>query len=405
MKRFKAKRGLLIPQLLLLLTAIIYACGGSGGGGSSGDALSGGSLYITDSPVDGYKQVIVTIYKVEFVNASDGSVVTVFDDPLGITYDLKELSGILTKLPNVIIPVGTYSGVYITVSKELILVDNTGTQITPNPQFDPNAHSCTDSTCTIVISGSFTVGTNQPVILDFDLKQFDYSPNSNTVIAKVVLYSGCSNHRRYVETKDDDYELKGVIKTIGNNSLTVTLIKAEHFNPGTHEVTITVDNSTTYKCDDDDKKSGCSVSSFSDLSVGMKIEVHGIWDSTKGEFRASKIEVDDDGDIKYTSCSSSVSCTGPERSISEFTNLVKMKEMEGYFTYTFDKTNYILTIDGIEILITKETRIKDETSHPERIICADQIPNNSNKIEVEYYMAKDSAGNEVYVAYKIEFES
>ncbi len=45
-----------------------------------------------------YDQVIVTIYKVEFVNAADSSAVTVFDDPQGLTYDLSELSGVLDKL-------------------------------------------------------------------------------------------------------------------------------------------------------------------------------------------------------------------------------------------------------------------------------------------------------------------
>ena len=68
--------------------------------------------------------------------------------------------------------------------------------------------SCSEDKCAIEIMGATNVLNNQNVILDFDLKQFTFDTDTNTVTAKVVLDADGSHHKDYAEMKDDDYELK-----------------------------------------------------------------------------------------------------------------------------------------------------------------------------------------------------
>lgn len=386
--------------MFLGIITMFFACGsgGGGGGGSSSGVSGSGTLFITDDLSVDFRQVIATIYKVEFVRSSDGTRIPVFDDALGISYDLSELSSVMARLPNASIPAGNYSGVYVTVGSELILVDKTGMRINPNPNFAQNAYTvCSAGQCTIEVAGTISVADNQRVVLDFDLKQFTYDPASNLVTAKVVLDADGSQHSRYNELKDDDYDLKGIVESINAGSFTLRVIKAEHFLPDTNIVTVTVNGSTVYTCDDDDHKTSCLVSSLGDLQAGMKLEVHGTWDGAL--FAAYKVEVDEDDDIGSTSC------TLPDRSISAYTGLTVQPEIEGHISYSLNTPEYSITVSGMTILITKETRIKNETGSSEQRICADQIPLNAREIEVEYYNARDTSGSPVKVACKLEFES
>ncbi len=399
-KKLTDQRKGLIFVLFLALAFMLYSCGGGGGsGGSSGSTATGkASLYITDDMSDSYQQVLVTLYKVEFEKASDKTLVTAFEDTQGVTYDLTELRGIIEKLGS--LPQGSYSKVYLTLGEGLILVDNTGNEL--NPTFDDsNAWTtCSAGKCTMEVPGAANVTRNQQVILDFDLKQFTYDATTNKVTAKIVLDADGSMHEGYFEMKSDDYGLKGIIETIdtGRNSLVLRILKARHFMPDSTSLTVTYDGSTDFDCDDDDGKSACSISGSADLQVGMKVEVEGTWNGTV--FVATKIEVDEDDDIAYTPC------TVPDRSMTDYSALKVQPEIEvtGTDPYAFDPVDYTITVSGETIKITKETRIKDETSGTDRVICADSIPSTSNKIEVKYFKGQDSSGNPVNIAYEIEFE-
>ena len=399
-ERVTDRRKGLVFVLFLILGVALYSCGGGGGsGGSSGSTSTGkASLYITDDMSDSYQQVLVTLYKVEFEKASDKTLVTAFEDTQGVTYDLTDLRGVIERLGS--LPQGSYSKVYLTLDDGLILVDNSGNEL--NPTFDDsNAWTtCSAGKCTIEVPGAANVTANQQVILDFDLKQFIYDAATNKVSAKIVLDADGSEHEGYFELKSDDYGLKGIIETIdtGANSLVLRILKAKHFMPDSTSVTVTFDSSTDFDCDNDDGKSTCTISGSADLQVGMKVEVEGVWNGTV--FVATKIEVDEDDDIAYTPCAV------PDRNMTDYTALKVQPEIEvtGTDPYTFDPVNYTITVSGKTINITKETRIKDETSGSDRIICADSIPSTSNKIEVKYFEGQDSSGNPVNIAYKIEFE-
>jgi len=402
----KMKGLLLFAGLVMLLLPVLYSCGGGGSGGSSSEV----ALYITDSPLDGYSHVIVTIYRIDFTSATDGSTVTVFNDPQGVTYDLRELSGILTKLPGASVPAGSYSGARIIVGSDIVLVPTSGSQTIA--QFDPLAHSCDASTsqCVIDINSSFTVSTAAPVVLDFDLKSFSYDSLTNTILATVIIKTECSEYDGYVEMSDSHHdsnsqELKGTVTSIDNNTgtLMVTLMKAEHFNPGSVDVQVVTDSNTMFSCDD--SSSGCSVSSVADLQQGMTVEVSGSWNPGTMTFHATKVEVYNSLSLSSSPvCSASGQCSSPDRSMSDFSNFILQNKIEGSLSYTLDPTDYSLTVAGVTVLITRETVIKVETMGSERVICADEFAmmNGASKIEVQYYSATDSGGNPVNVAYKIE---
>lgn len=387
MKHLSAERIRLVVLVtfLLAVTGLLYSCGG----GETTTRTA--SLYITDDVTDAYDQVIVTVYKVEFVDATDNSTVTAFESAEGLTYDLSELSGVLERIGT--LPEGTYSDVRVTVGEELILVDSSGEVI--KPTFSENAWTaCSNGTCVIDVPGASNVVGTGRVVLDFDLKQFVYDPATNTVTAKVVLDADGSDYDNYLEIKEDDYELKGIVKTIATGGFDLTVLKAD-FIPESNVVTVLAGDTVLFTCDDDDERAACGISSIADLQVGMKVEVDGTWNGT--EFVATRVEIDGDDDI------AAAVCDLPDRSVTEFTGLTVQPHVEAA-AYTFDPDAYSITVSGVTVLITKETRIEYEAGGTDQIICADQIPASTGNVEVEYYQAVDASDNTVYVSYKIELE-
>ena len=410
---WKRTAAILFLPLLAGISVLLYACGSGGGGGGTGSSGPGaGILYITDAPVDTYQQVILTIYSVEF-GKQDGTSVSIFNDAIGTTYDVSTLNGILAKLPGASIPSGVYSRVLITVGKEAVLVDSLGNPVTQqntvtllmeNPAIAANAWTtCVADKCTIEIAKSVTVVNNQSVVLDFDLKNFDYDALTHTLTAKVTLQEDCSAFKTYFVVKEDDYELKGVIKSKGANSFDISVIKAEHFNPGSSTVTVTKSNSTIFTCDDDVSKAMCGIKVYDHLQTGMIVKIHGVWNGQT--MAASLVEVDNDNDLVKgaTSCSSGCADTG--RSANDYSGLTLKPETESN-AYVFTPADYSITVNGKKVLITLETvvKVENEQQDTESVICAEDIPGNATKIEVDYSSGKDMDGNTVNLARKIEFK-
>lgn len=401
---------IIIPALMLGVSLLLYACGSGGGSGGGSDrndgagssAAGAGTLYITDAPIDTYQQVILTVYSVEF-EKPDGTRVVIFSDAAGITYDVSKLVGILSKLPNASIPAGVYSKVFTTIGSEVVLVDSLGAPVAPNPIVAANAWTtCIADKCTIEIAQSVTVVNNQSVVLDFDLKSFDYDPAANTVTAKLALQESCSASQRYFEEKEDDFELKGTIQTKAAGGFDITVTKAEHFMPDSNMVTVTVSGNTLFTCDGDDSLISCGISAYDDLQAGMTVEIHGQWDGQK--MVANEVAVDNDNDIKSSgaaSCSSG--CTGPDRSATGYTGLTVQKEIKAN-TFSFDPSGYAISVSGKTLLITKETVIELDAGDEESYICPDKIPSSAREMEAEYSQGLDSENNQVFIARKISFE-
>jgi len=299
---------------LLCVAIALYSCGSSGGGGNSSGVDSGStsnaSLFITDNLTTNYEQVIVTVYKVELVKSSTGASLTAFEDALGITYDLRALSGILETLSTGTIPPGSYNRVYITVGEELILVEKSNPSNPVTAVFDAskNKTTCIPGTgtdpakCILEVTGAVNIIGRQNVVLDFDLKQFkiDTSVLPNAVTAKIVLDAD-GTHNRYHLCKQDDYQLKGIIQPLSLNYpfFDIAVLKAINFNPPSSTVKVAVDSNTVFTCDDDDLIPVCQISDFNDLVEGMKVELKGVWNdlAVPPQFEAVSVEVDEDDDV------------------------------------------------------------------------------------------------------------
>ncbi|MDC4203314.1 MAG: DUF4382 domain-containing protein [Candidatus Manganitrophus sp.] len=388
---------------------LFSACGG-GGGGSDGGAGAGpgpgngpvpggnpparAALFITDNLSDAFRQVLVTIYQVEFVEVGGGTQ-TAFSDDQGVTYDLRRLSGVLSPLSEGGVPAGRYSAVRITVAEGLILVDPAGQSFQPNfAQKDTT--TCSAGRCVMTIAGEFEVAAENQVVLDFDLTQFTFDQQANTVTAEVVVDPDGSDHENYAEEEEGDFELKGVVQEVRLNGFDLAIFQARSFTPPNYTVSVTVDAATLYGCDGDDGLTECAIASLDDITTGRVVELEGSWNGEA--FTATEVKVDADGDINTDRLDCS---TVPTRSHADFmpTGWSSLSA-EGY---TFDPETFSITVGEKTILIVRETFIRLRTEEADQVICAEAIPAGPGKVSIQFNEATDRQGNAVSVASQILF--
>ncbi len=108
------KKSLAIASFACAAAAALVTISGCGGGGGNGGSLglsalsSALNVFVTDSFSDQYKQVLVTLYKIELT--TDGSTYqTVFSDTAGQTINLSSLSSTTDLLASLNVPAGTYT--------------------------------------------------------------------------------------------------------------------------------------------------------------------------------------------------------------------------------------------------------------------------------------------------------
>ncbi len=386
---------------------LVSSCGGGGGsdGGAGagpdpgpvpgpGTAPSRAALFITDNLSDAFRQVLVTIYQVAFVEIGGGAQ-TAFSDEQGVTYDLRRLSGVLSPLSGGAVPAGRYSAVRITVAEGLILVDPAGQSFQPN--FAQNdTTTCNAGRCVITISGEFNVAAENPVILDFDLTQFTFNQAADTVSAVVVIDPDGSDHADYAEEEEGDFELKGLVQEVRSNEFDLAIFQARSFTPPDFTVTVTVDSATLYGCDEDDGLAECAIASLTDLTFGQVVELEGSWNGEA--FTATEVAVDADGDID----TDRLDCTDAlTRSHADF--MPTGWSSVSAESYTFDPEAFTLTVGEKTILIVKETFIRVRTEEADQVICAEAIPAGPGKVSVQYNEATDRNRNAVSVASQILF--
>ena len=108
------------------LTIALAGCGGGGSGTPSAPAVRSVNVgaFITDSFREDYDHVWATILKIELV-AADGTAMTLFDNTTGKTVDIKSLRDAtgarFSFLDKKSIPVGSYTGLRITVASTVTL--------------------------------------------------------------------------------------------------------------------------------------------------------------------------------------------------------------------------------------------------------------------------------------------
>ncbi len=238
---------------------------GCGGGGSS--PLPSGSssvgVYVTDSPLSTYSQVLVTVLKAELANTDTGASLVLVDATAtgGLTYDVTDLAGVLTLVNVAQIPPGEYNQVTITLSNSITLVDSSGNVTTA--KFVPTGDTFT---LQVQIQGNITVQPNATgtLILDFDLVQFNYDPSTGLVAATVVVDDSEQGYPGYGHLD----KLEGRVTSIDASNLRLAILPEHSSIPVSIQVTpLTV-------CPGKGTGSAC----FNFLNIGDEVEAKGTLD-------------------------------------------------------------------------------------------------------------------------------
>jgi hypothetical protein len=172
MQQLRSQGAFLLASLALLCMA---GCGGGSGGSGSALTSSGGraalDVYITDSFSDQYKQVLVTLYKIELT--TDGmNYQTVFTDTAGRTLDLTSLASTAELLASVDVPTGAYTQARITFGDHITLVSNSG--VSTSVAVDSSIGTDTNGQIVVTVATPTRVQSNQTnaVYVDFRLAEF-----------------------------------------------------------------------------------------------------------------------------------------------------------------------------------------------------------------------------------------
>ncbi len=167
--------GLLAGAIFLLALVMLPGCGGGGGSGSSGITSSATpaalNVFVTDAFSDQYKQVLVTLYKIELT--TDGTTYqTVFSDAAGQTVDLASLANTTELLASVNVPAGTYTQARITFGDHFTLVSPDGTS--KSVAVDPSVGTAANGTVALTIPTPTRCvsGQSSALYVDFKLAGF-----------------------------------------------------------------------------------------------------------------------------------------------------------------------------------------------------------------------------------------
>lgn len=164
--------------------AAVLALGGCGGGGGSATGATNTTgraavlnVYVTDGFSDAYKQVQVTLFKIELT--SDGTnFVTVFEDTAGRTLDLRSLLATTELLASVNVAAGTYTQARVTFADHFTLVNRDGAS--SSVAVDPTVGTAAGSgQIAVTVSTPTKVLADQAatLLLDFKLAKFQLVGN------------------------------------------------------------------------------------------------------------------------------------------------------------------------------------------------------------------------------------
>jgi len=271
------KTRLSVLVTLALLLALCGCGGGSGGSNSSGGSSaitssnkSALDVYVTDGFGDAYKQVLITLYKIELT--TDGKTFqTVYSDTSGQTLDLASLASTAKLLASVNVPTGSYTEARVTFGDHITLVakDGTSTSMAVDPSIgtDTNGQiAITVSTPTKVVSGQ-----SATVIIDFKLAEFK-------LVGTTLHPSVACDDDSAIATKQRTVRLNG---TVANLTATGFDLQGEDGRT----VPITLTSSTTVTSG----QTGKTVA----LANGQSVIVEGTYDPTTKMITATAVTLND----------------------------------------------------------------------------------------------------------------
>ncbi len=263
--------------LPLLLTALPGCGGGSGGGlvdngsGTSATRSAPLEVYITDAFSDTYKQVLVTLYKIEL--STDGTTyTTVYSSDAGQTVDFRALSSTAQLLSTVTVPTGTYKSARITFGDHINLVAQDGTST--STAVDTSLGTDTNGQIAIVVPTPTKVqaGQTATVLVDFKLAGFK-------LVGSVLQPQIACGDGGMIGTKARGGHLMGTVA--GFNGTTGFTLQGEHGRT----ITVALTATTTIT-------SGQTGSAIT-LANGQSVTVDGSYDATTQTLTATSVVLND----------------------------------------------------------------------------------------------------------------
>ncbi len=184
---------------------LVSFSGCSNGGGNS---LNGGSrsvdLYVTDNFRDDFRQVLITLYKVE--GSTDGTTFqTLFQDTTGTTLDVATLRNSAQLLSRINAPNAGYTQIRVTIDEKITL-QSTGGGTSTQVSVDSNIGAHNNGQVTLAYTAP--VGNmSDKIVIDFDLAAFQLIGNK----VRPSLHHGNATQ---FDLKDHICRLAGVVSNL-----------------------------------------------------------------------------------------------------------------------------------------------------------------------------------------------
>jgi len=271
MKAYFSRLTLLVMALVLAVSVLI-GCGGSGSNNTS-DL----QVFATDDLNLGYSGVWVKFYKAELKSTTNGSV-TIFNDPNGLTVNLRSLNDGLAKFilfAHQRVPNDTYNKLEFDVDSNLTLVASPSGTATQNTfPVSLNAATAGHSTLTLNLNPALTIPGTNSIVVDFDLANWTVSGSVVTPVLTRHNGNGLNDPNRH-----HPFEFKGLANGITgaapNQSFTLDM------NHG-GSVTVTTDDTTQIISD----------GGSTNLTNSARVEVFGTFDPLTNSVAAKIIRLE-----------------------------------------------------------------------------------------------------------------
>ncbi len=271
----------LVAGTLALIS--LPGCGGGGGGSSAGTtSVTSASpaalnVFVTDAFSDQYKQVLVTLYKIELT--TDGTTYqTVFSDTSGQTINLSSLASTTDLLASVNVPAGTYTQARITFADHFTLVSQAGTSV--STAVDPSIGTDTNGlvALTIPTPTKCVTGQSTALVIDFKLAEF-------TLVGSVLRPQVGAGDGSQDGGKNCNAQLGGTVA----NLVAGTSFDLQGPNGRTLHVLLSSTTTTV---------SGQTGSAFT-LANGQNVRVEGAFDTTAQTVTATSVILNDDRGVPH----------------------------------------------------------------------------------------------------------
>ncbi len=274
----RQSRWLFATLALPLLLTTLPGCGGASGGGpvADGSGTSTGrsaplEVYITDAFSDQYKQVLVTLYKIEL--STDGTnYTTVYASDAGQTIDFSALSSTAQLLSTVNVPTGTYTSARVTFGDHITLVAQDGTST--STAVDTTLGTDANGQIALVVPTPTKVqaGQTATVLVDFKLAEFK-------LVGSVLRPQIACGDGGMIGTKARGGHLMGTVANL-NGTTGFTLQ-----GPNGKTITVALTSTTTIT-------SGQTGSAIA-LANGQSVAVDGAFDASTQTLTATSVVLND----------------------------------------------------------------------------------------------------------------